>query len=137
MWTRAFNARSEASSSEVSSSAGRRTYSSTSFPTTRSTPWLRSEHFRAIFDVSTLRSEHVRQFFDVWRFRSKHFRALFDVRMLRSQHFRAFSTSGGSGASIFDDFRRQEAPQRGFSRFLEAASRQIPPDRKDFLHIFE
>ena len=29
---------------------------------------------------------------------------------------RAFSTSGGFGAIIFDDFRRLEAPQRGFSR---------------------
>ena len=104
------------------------------FPTTPSTPWLRSEPFRAIFDFSRLRSDHFRSFFDVWRLRSEHFRALFDVRRHRSQHFRAFSTSGSFGASIFDDFRRLEAPRRGFSRFLEAASRKITPGRKAFLH---
>ena len=49
------------------------------------------------------------------------FSSIFDVRRLRSEHFRAFSTSGGFGASIFEHFGRQEAPQRGFSRFLEAS----------------
>ena len=76
----------------------------------------------AFLDAKRLRSGHFRAFLDVKRLRSKHFRAFFDVRRLRSELFLAFSTSGGSGASFFGHFRRLEAPERGFSRFLEASS---------------
>ena len=58
--------------------------------------------------------------------RSEHFRACSTVWRLRREHFRACSTSGGFGASIFEHFRRLEASERGFSRFLEASSSGPP-----------
>ena len=40
--------------------------------------------------------------------------------------FEHFSTSGGLEASIFDHFRRQEASERGFSRFFEPPEPKVP-----------
>ena len=111
VWTRALNARSEASLSEASlseasSSAGLRNSFSNSFSISfsiiRSAPW---KHF------STPRG-----------FGAGIFEHFSTSGGFGASIFERFSTSGGFGASIFEHFRRLEAPERGFSRFLEASS---------------
>ena len=91
VWTHAFYARSEAFLR-----AGRHHCSSTSFPTTRSTPWLRSEQFRAILDVSRVRSENCRAFS-----RSGGF---------ETNIFEHFSRCGGSAARISEVSRGRQLP---------------------------
>ena len=131
MWTRALNARSEASLSEASlseasSNTGLRNYFSNSFSISfsiiRSAPWASERAFSSIF---RRQEASERAFSSISRRQEaseRAFSSIFDVRRLRSEHFRAFSTSGGFGATIFVHFRRLEAPERGFSRFLEASS---------------
>ena len=115
VWTRALNARSEASLSEASlseasSSTGLRNYFSNSFFDLFFDYPLGA--VEAFLDAKRLRSEHFRAFFDVKRLRSEHFRAFFDVWRLRSEHFRAFSTSGGSGARILEVSRGEQLRPR-------------------------
>ena len=124
VWTRALNARSEASLSEASlSEASSSTGLRNSF----------SNYFRSLFRFSARRrgsnsrrqEASERAFSSIFRRQEASERAfsrVFDVWRFRSEHFHAFSTSGEFGASIFEHFRRQEAPERGFSRFLKASS---------------
>ena len=125
VWTRALNARSEASLSEASlseasSSAGLRNSFSNSFSISfsiiRSAPW---KHFSTPRGFGAGIFEHFST--------SRGFGASIFERFSTSGGFGAsiferFSTSGGFGASFFEHFRRLEAPERGFSRFLEASS---------------
>ena len=53
---------------------------------------------------------------------------LFRSSRLRGEHFRALSTSDSFGASIFEPFRREEASERGFSRFFEPPAAKTLPD---------
>ena len=105
-----------ASSSEVSSSAGFRNSSST-FSTARSTPWLRSEHFRASSTSGGFRASILHHFS-----RSRRFGVSIP------EHF---STSGGFGASIFEHLRRLEASERAFSSIVNVR-RLRSEDFRDF-----
>ena len=105
MWTRALNARSEASLSEASlseasSSAGLRN----SF----------SNYFLDLFFDYPLGA--VEAFLDAKRLRSEHFST---SRGFGASIFERFSTSGGFGASIFQHFRRLEASERAFSSIFD------------------
>ena len=108
VWTRALNARSEASLSEASlseasSSAGLRNSFSNSFSISfsiiRSAPW---KHF------STPRG-----------FGASIFEHFSTSRGFGASIFERFSTSGGFGASIFEHFRRLEASERAFSSIFD------------------
>ena len=121
MWTRALNARSEASLSEaslseVSSSAGFRNSfsnsSSNSLSIIRSAPASIFGHFRrqeaserACSSIFRRQEASERASSSIFRRQEASERAIsriFDVWRLRSDHFRAFSTSGGFGGRIFE-----------------------------------
>ena len=125
MWTRALNARSEASLSEASlseasSSAGLRNSFSNSFSISfsiiRSAPWLRSEHFRrqeaserAFSSIFRRQEASERAFPSIFRRQEASERAFSNV-------FRRLEASERAFSSIFDVWRLRSEHFRAFSK---------------------
>ena len=113
MWTRDSHARSEASLSEASSSAGLRNYFSISFSRIRSAPW---NSFRKM------------------QLRSKHCRGVSASGGFRASLLEPLSTSGGVGVSILSSVSLcQKAPEQAFS----SISRRQEASERAFSSIFD